>query len=416
MSKKAAALDTAMKSLDHVAALMNLNDEVLGFLRAPQRALVVELPVRMDDGSLRFFTGFRVQHNYALGPVKGGTRFHPEETLDDVKALAFWMTIKNSLAGLPAGGAKGGIAVDPAALSANELERLCRAYIRAVYPMLGPKLDIPGPDVGTPPQVMAWFLDEYENISQHREPAAFAGKPPLLGGSQGRNRATGWGLVYVTEKMLQLQGESLEGKRVAIQGFGNLGTHAADFFTKKGARIVALSDVYGGVFNARGINVEQAAAHTRERGNLKELPGCDALSNSELLELDCDILAPCALQSQITEDNAGRVRARWVVEGANGPTTPEAEKILHDAGICVVPDIVANAGGAVVAYFELVQDLYHYYWTEEEALSKMCVILQRSAEEVYARAEERKIGLRAAAWIASLDKVVTAMRLRGWIR
>jgi len=416
MNTKGTAHDVAMQSLDRVADIMQLSDEVLGFLRAPQRAMIVELPVRMDDGSQRIFTAYRVQHNHALGPVKGGTRLHPEETLGDVKALAFWMTVKNSLAGIPAGGGKGGIAVDPSTLSPTELERLCRAYIRAIFPILGPKVDIPGPDMGTPQQVMAWFMDEYENIAQHHEPAVFAGKPPLLGGSLGRDRATGYGLVYVTEKMLQLRGENLKGKRIAVQGFGNVGTHAADLFTQKGAVIIAMSDVHGGIFNARGINVKEAMKYAQEKGSIKNLPGCDSIGNAELLELECDILAPSALQSQITAQNAERVKARYVVEGANGPTTPEAEDILHQAGVCVVPDVVANAGGATVAYFELVQDLYQYFWPAEEVFSKMSAIMQGSAEEVYVQAVDKKVTLRQAAWIASLGKVVAAMKLRGWVR
>jgi len=416
MNTKTTAYDVAMQSLDRVADIMQLSDEVLGFLRAPQRSMIVELPVRMDDGSLRFFTGYRVQHNHALGPVKGGTRLHPDETLDDVKALAFWMTVKNSLAGIPAGGGKGGIAVEPSTLSLPELERLCRAYIRAIFPILGPKIDIPGPDMGTPQQVMAWFMDEYENIAQHHEPAVFAGKPPLLGGSLGRDRATGYGLVYVMEKMLQLRGENLAGQRIAIQGFGNLGTHAADLFTQKSAIVIAVSDVHGGIFNANGINVKEAMNYIREKGSLTNFPGCDSIGNAELLELKCDILAPCALQSQITAQNAGRIKARYIAEGANGPTTPEAEDMLLAAGVCIVPDVVANAGGTTVSYFELVQDLYQYFWPVEEVFPKMGAIMQKSTEEVYAQAVDKKVSLRQAAWITSLGKVVSAMKLRGWVR
>ena len=416
MSTKATAYDVAMQNLDRVAGIMQLSDEVLGFLRAPQRAVIVELPLRMDDGSLRFFTAYRVQHNHALGPIKGGTRLHPEETLSDVKALAFWMTVKCSLAGLPAGGGKGGITVDPSTLSPAELERLCRAYVRAIFPIIGPKVDIPGPDMGTPPQVMSWFMDEYENIAQHHEPATFGGKSPLLGGSLGRDRATGYGLLYVMDKVLELRGENLTGKRVAIQGFGNLGTHAADLLTQKGATVIAVSDVHGGIFNANGINIKEAMAYIREKGNLTNFPGSDSIGNAELLELKCDILAPCALQSQITAENAGRVKARYILEGANGPTTPEAEDILHAAGVCVVPDVLANAGGVTVSYFEQVQGSYGYYWPEEEIFAKMGAIMQKSAKEVYAQAVDKKVSLRQAAWIASLGKVVAAMKLRGWVR
>ena len=417
MKTKTTAYEVAMQSLDRVAAIMNMGDEILAFLRVPQRSLIVELPLRMDNGSQRIFTAYRVQHNSALGPIRGGTRLHPEETLEDVKALAFWMTVKASLAGLPAGGGKGGIAVDPATLSQGELERLCRAYIRAIFPMINPKVDMPGPDMGTPPQVMAWFLDEYESIAQHHEPAAFSGKPPLLGGSQGRDRSTGYGLVYVAEKVMNLrEGKSLEGKRVAIQGFGNLGTYAAELFAQKGAVIIGITDVHGGIFNARGINIKDALRHVQETGSIKNLPGCDSLCNAELLELDCDILAPCALQSQITKDNAGRVKARYILEGANGPTTPEAEDILHLAGICVVPDVVANSGGVMVSYFEMVQNLYRYFWSAEEVLQKMGTTMQSGAEAVYAQSIDKKVTLRQAAWIAALNRIVDAMKLRGWVR
>lgn len=416
MPEKDSAYDIAMKGLDDVARLMNLSDEVVGYLRTPRRIMIVDLPVRMDDGSLRFFTGYRAQHNAALGPVKGGTRLHKDETLEDVKALSFWMSIKNSLANIPAGGAKGGIAVDPGTLSPFELERLCRAYIRAVYPMLGSDVDIPGPDIGTPQQVMAWFTDEYETLRQGHEPAAFAGKPPLLGGSLGRDRATGRGLVDTAEKILDLRGEHLRGQRVVIQGFGNLGLHAAHFFAEAGAVVTGVSDVSGGIYNEKGIAPAEAAAFLRAHGSFAGMPGAEAVSNAELLELPCDILAPCALQGQLTGANAAQVRARYVVEGANGPTTPEAEALLRDNGVCVVPDIVANVGGAVVAYFELVQNLYHYYWKEDEVFTRLKTIMHGTATEVWASAGKQNLGLRQAAWVSAIEKIVAAMELRGWVR
>ena len=414
--EKDSAYDIAMKGLDDVARIMKLSDEVVGYLRTPQRIMIVELPVRMDDGSLRFYTGYRAQHNSALGPVKGGTRLHKDETLDDVKALSFWMSIKNALANIPAGGAKGGIAVDPATLSATELERLCRAYIRAVFPILGNRVDVPGPDMGTPQQVMGWFADEYEAIAQSHEPAAFAGKPLIMGGSEGRNRSTGRGLVDVAEKIMALQNQTLQGKRIVIQGFGNLGSHAAGFFAEQGAVIVGLSDVNGGLYSDKGIDPAKAVAYMAEHGTIKGMPDADAISNAELLELPCDILAPCALQGQITAANADRIRAACVIEGANGPTTPDAEKIMRDKGITVVPDIMANPGGAVVSYFELVQNLYHYYWKEDEVFAKLKPIMQKTAEEVWVSAHKNNTGLRQAAWISAITKIVEAMRLRGWVR
>ena len=414
--EKDSAYDIAMKGLDNVAGIMNLSDEVVGYLRTPQRILTVELPLRMDDGSLRFYTGYRAQHNSALGMVKGGTRLHKDETLDDVKALSFWMSIKNALANIPAGGAKGGIAVDPSTLSSTELERLCRSYIRAIFPILGARVDVPGPDVGTSQQVMAWFTDEYINLAQGYDLAAFAGKPPILGGSEGRNRSTGRGLVDVMEKILSLKNQQIKGQRIAIQGFGNLGAHAANFFTEQGGVVVALSDVKGGVHCDKGIDPAVAMAHVSKTGYLENLPNTEPLTNADLLELSCDILAPCALQGQITAANANKIKASCVIEGANGPTTPDAEDVLHDKGIIVVPDIVANPGGAVVAYFELVQNLYHYYWTEREVFDKLKPIMQKTAEEVWHSAQKNNIGLRQAAWISAITKIVEAMRLRGWVR
>jgi Glutamate dehydrogenase/leucine dehydrogenase len=414
--EKDSAYDISMKGLDKIAKIMNLSDEVIGYLRTPQRILIVELPLRMDDGSLRFYTGYRAQHNSALGMVKGGTRLHKDETLDDVKALSFWMSIKNALANIPAGGAKGGIAVDPATLSSAELERLCRTYIRAIFPILGARVDVPGPDVGTPQQVMAWFIDEYISLAHGYDPAAFAGKPPILGGSEGRNRSTGRGLVDVVEKILSLNNQQIKGQRIAIQGFGNLGTHAASFFTEQGGVVIALSDVKGGVYCDTGIDPSAAMAHVSKTGFLENLPNTEPLTNAELLELSCDILVPCALQGQITAANANNIKASYVIEGANGPTTPDAEEILHDKGIIVVPDIVANPGGAVVAYFELVQDLYHYYWSEKEVFDKLKPIMQKTAEEVWYSAQKNNSDLRQAAWISAIAKIVEAMRLRGWVR
>ncbi|MDR2743964.1 MAG: Glu/Leu/Phe/Val dehydrogenase [Desulfovibrio sp.] len=415
MSDKNSAYEIAMQSLAATARLMHLSDEITSYLQNYQCILVVQLPVRMDDGSLRFFTGYRVQHNSALGPVKGGIRLHKEETLDDVKALALWMSVKNSLSGIPAGGAKGGIAVDPDTISSVELERLCRAYIRAIYPVIGPKVDVPGPDVGVSQQVMAWFIDEYEILCRGREPVAFAGKPPLLGGSAGRDRATGRGLVYSAEKILSLKKESLKGQSVVIQGFGNLGSYAAQFFSQAGAIVTGISDVHGGVYNPDGLDVAAAFAHMAERGSVSEMSGADHVSNRELLELPCDLLVPCALQGQITGENASRIKARYIIEGANGPTTPEAEAQLHARDVCIVPDIVANAGGAVVAYFEMVQDLYRYFWEEDEVFSRLKLIMDKTAEKIFQTAMTHKFSMRQASWIEAINRIVEAMKLRGWV-
>lgn len=415
-TEKITALEVALQELNTVAGVMHLSDEVMGYLKTPQHVYSVSIPVRMDNGSLRFFEGYRSQHNTALGPSRGGTRFHPDETQDDVVALSFWMTIKNSLAGIPSGGGKGGVRVDPSRLSHTELERLCRGYVRAVFPVIGPDVDVCGPDVGTPQQVMAWFMDEYSVLNHGHTPTAFSGKPPLLGGSLGRDKSTGYGLVAVTEKLLHLNNESLEGKKVAIQGFGNLGSFSAQAFARKGAKIIAISDVRGGIYNSKGIDVAAAFDQVAGTGSVVGLAGCDSLSNAELLAMDCDILTPCALQNQITEENAGAVRARYVVEGANGPTTPGGEAILLDRGITVMPGIVANFGGVLVSYFEQVQNRYCSAWTEDVVMAKLEASMTKCCADVSAVAADKKTSLRTAAWVLALDKVVNAMRLRGWVR
>ena len=414
--KKLTSLDVALQELYAVAQVMKLSDEVVHFLEVPQRFLAVNVPVKMDDGSLRFFKGYRSQHNRALGPSRGGTRLHHEETEEDVKALSFWMTIKNSLAGIPSGGAKGGIVVDPASLSKAELERLCRGYVRAIAPMLGPDVDVFGPDVGTPPQVMAWFLDEYEALVQKHVPGAFSGKPLELGGSAGRTKATGYGLVFSAMELLRQKNQSIQGKKVVIQGFGNLGSFAAEAFAGVGATVVAVSDVFGGIYNPKGIDMPAAFAQMKQAGSIKDLAGCDAVSNEELLALECDILVPAALQNQITQDNASRVRAGIVVEGANGPTTPEGEQILLDKGIDVLPDIVANCGGVLVSYFEQIQNRYCNYWPEKKVFSQLECTMIETCANVYAVSRKRQIRLRTAAWVLALDKVINAMTLRGWLR
>lgn len=413
---KITAFEVALQELHAVAEVMRLSDEVTGFLSEPQRVLAVNIPLRMDDGSMKFFKGYRSQHNRALGPARGGTRLHQHETMDDVKALSFWMTVKNSLAGIPSGGGKGGIAVDPTALSAEELERLCRGYVRAIYPMLGPDQDVFGPDVGTPPQIMAWFMDEYETLIQRHQPGAFSGKPPMLGGSQGRDKATGYGLVYATRELLRQRGQALTGKAVAIQGFGNLGSVAAELFVRSGAKVVAVVDAYGGVYNAGGIVVAKAAAFVRETGSIKGLGGCDALAGDDLWGVSCDIMVPAALQNQITEANAGRLKASFVIEGANGPVTPAGEQVLLGNGIEVLPGIAANCGGVLVSYFEQVQNRYCYAWGEEEVFSRLEKTLVDVTSGVCRVAADKHIPLRTAAWVLALDKVIQAMKMRGWVK
>ena len=416
MKKQAVtAYDAALHELHSVASIMNLPDATVRFLETPQRLIAVTLPLRMDDGSTQCFMGYRSQHNHALGPSRGGTRLHHDETIDDVKALSFWMTIKNSLAGIPCGGGKGGIAVDPAALSQSELERLCRAYIQAIYPVLQPDMDVAGPDMGTPPQVMAWMMDEYERLSGKHVPGGFTGKPILLGGSQGRVQSTGFALVHSTAEFLRRHEQTLEGKTVAIQGFGNLGSNAAATFAQLGAKVIAVNDVFGGIHNAKGIDIPAAIALLQKAGTIKDMPGCDRIDNAALLAMDCDILVPAALHNQLTAENAPKLRARCIVEAANGPTTPEAEQIILDRGIPLLPDIIANAGGVTTSYFENVQNRTTLYWSEEEVLTRLKANTIQVCANVCAVARERKLSMRKAAWVLALDKVIQAMKLRGWV-
>ncbi len=414
--EKLTAYDVALQELHAVAKVMNLSDEVVGFLSSHRRTLEVSIPVRMDDGTMKYFKGYRCQHNNALGPTRGGTRLHKDETMDDVKALSFWMTIKNSLAGIPSGGAKGGIAVDPNSLSKDELQRLCRSYVKAIYPMISPNVDVFGPDIGTPPQVMTWFLDEYENIVQRHEPTAFSGKPIILGGSRGRDKATGYGLVYGVKELLKQNGESLVGKTIAIQGFGNLGAFAAEAFINEGAIVIAAMNSRGGAYNKNGIDVAKAQSLVANNVSLNELEGCEQLASDAIWSLDCDILVPAALQNQVTEDNADSVKAKYIIEGANGPLTPAAEEILLEKGTIILPDIAANFGGVLVSYFEQVQNRYCLAWPAEDVYKRLEEKVTQTTAEVWQVAKEKNVSLRIAAWVLALNKVIEAMQLRGWVK
>jgi len=409
------AYETAMGQLDRVGEQMQLPQAVIAQLREPERSLKVSFSVKMDDGNVKTFTGYRVHHNSALGPTKGGTRIHPQESYDDVVALSFWMTIKNALAGIPAGGAKGGIVADPLELSDGELERICRKYIRAIKPLIGTRVDIPGPDIGTPQQIMAWFMDEYEQCLGEHEPSVIAGKPPLLGGSLARNKATATGLVCVLEQYLSVHGESVEGKTVVVQGFGNLGGNAAEILAGKGARVIGIGDVSGAWYNPSGLDVQDARQYAAKNKVLSGWTGGQVISGEELLELECDVLIPAAIQSQIRGDNVERVKAKIVIEGANGPTTPEAEEYLLGHNVQLIPDIVANVGGAVTSYFEMVQDLYMYFWSEAEVLERLQKHMAVVFNNVWKVAKEQNVSLRTAAWMIALDKIVKAMRMRGRI-
>ena len=417
----------AMEQLDRAAAVIELSPDIHERLKAPERVLTVSIPVVMDDGATKVFTGFRSQYNDALGPFKGGIRYHTDVSLDEVKALSFWMTIKCAVAGLPLGGGKGGIIVDPKGLSGGELERLSRGYIQAIHKYLGPTQDVPAPDVYTNAEIMAWMLDEYEKLTGAHAPGMITGKPLSLGGSRGRDKATAQGGVYVLEQAVAKMGWQRAGTTVAIQGFGNAGSHMAKLLHKAGYKIMAISDSQGGVFNEDGIDPGRAEAIKLAGGllgcycvgtvctldQIKTEGPCRAITNEELLELPVDILVPAALENQITQDNAPRVKAKMIVELANGPTTPEADKILSQNGVLLAPDILANAGGVTVSYFEQVQNAANYYWTEDEALTKLEKIMVSAFEAVWERKEKYGVDMRTAAFVSALERISAAMAARG---
>jgi glutamate dehydrogenase (NAD(P)+) len=378
-----------------------------------KKAVEVSIPVIMDDGSVRVFEGHRVVHNMTRGPAKGGIRYHPDVTQDEVKALAMWMTWKCALMGLPFGGAKGGVVCDPKQLSPGERERLTRRYTTEIINEIGPERDIPAPDVGTDAQVMAWIFDTYSMNVGYSVLGVVTGKPLTLGGSLGREQATARGALYCMRSALQKEGKRFPDTRLVIQGFGNVGRHLAILVADEGAQVVALSDSSGGVVNPAGIDVAAAVAHKAATGSLVGLPDAEPITNEELLELDCDVLVPAALEQVITGDNAARIRARMICEGANGPTTPAADEILEDRGILVLPDVLANAGGVVVSYFEWVQGLQEYFWKEYEVNAKLNDIVVRAFEETWATRERFSTSMRVAAYGLAVQRVAEATTTRG---
>jgi glutamate dehydrogenase (NAD(P)+) len=407
------AWESASAQLDQAARTMNLDPGVHEVLANPRRALEVSLPVRMDDGSIRVFKGYRVHHNTSRGPSKGGIRYHPAVTLDEVKALAMWMTWKCAVVGIPFGGAKGGVVVDPRSLSMGELERLTRRYAYEILPFIGPERDIPAPDLGTDDQVMAWIMDTYSTREGFSVPGVVTGKPAAVGGSAGRRMATARGVMYIALATLKHLAMSVEDARVVVQGFGNVGGGTVQLLHEQGCRIVGVSDVKGGIYNPRGLSPLGLLA-VRARGeSLADYEGGQPVTNEELLELDCDVLVPAAIENQIDEDNADRIKASVIVEGANGPTTPAADEILDERGTKVVPDILANAGGVTVSYFEWVQDLQAYYWSEDEVNNRLRMIMEKSYADVLSVAEERKVTMRTAATILGVGRVAEAHKLRG---
>ncbi len=403
----------ALTQFDRAAEHLNLDDGLRELLKTPKRQLVVSIPVKMDDGSLRVFEGYRVQHNLARGPGKGGIRYHPDVTLDEVKALAMWMTWKCATVNLPYGGAKGGVRVNPKELSQGELERLTRRYATEIAPLIGPDRDIPAPDVYTDAQTMAWIMDTISMFKGHTELGVVTGKPVELGGSLGRQEATARGCQFVIREACRAFGLSLSDATVVVQGFGNAGSNVARFLHEDGARIIALSDSKGGIYNPRGIDPQAALEHKIQTGALQGLPDTEAITNEELLELSCDILVPAALENQITRRNAARIRARLIAEAANGPTTPAADDILFDRGITVIPDILANAGGVSVSYFEWVQNQYGFFWPEDEVRGHLERIMRNAFHAVRAMAERHRVDLRRGAYILAIKRVAEATRVRG---
>ncbi len=405
--------EMALEQFHRAARHVPLKRGIREFLAFPKRELTVNFPVKMDDGSVRIFTGYRVHHSTVLGPTKGGIRYHPGVTLNEVRALAMWMTWKCAIAGLPYGGAKGGVVCDPKQLSGGELERLTRRYATEISVLMGPESDIPAPDVGTNPQVMAWIMDTYSMHRGYSVPAVVTGKPLSVGGSVGREEATGLGCALVAREVARLLGFSVEKARVAIQGFGNVGSHAAVALHRMGALVVAVSDSRGGVYDPTGLDPEALLQHKQARGTVADFGQGRPVSSEEVLELPCEILIPAALEGQITVENASRVQARVILEGANGPTTPEADDVLRDKGVVVVPDVVANAGGVVVSYFEWVQDLQAFFWSEEEVRERLERLLVRSVREVWRVSQEREVDLRTAALVRAIQRVADALHTRG---
>jgi glutamate dehydrogenase (NAD(P)+) len=403
----------AQQQLENVARTFGIDDRLVAVLSQCKKAVEVSIPTSMDDGSVRAFTGYRVTHNVSRGPSKGGIRYHPDVTLDEVKSLAMWMTWKCSLMGLPFGGAKGCVVCDPGSLSRGELERLTRRFTSEIINEIGPEKDIPAPDVGTNASTMAWIFDTYSMNKGHSVLGVVTGKPLTIGGSLGREEATARGASFCLVAALEKQGRSIEGLRVAVQGFGNVGSFFAKFVAELGATVVAVSDSSGGLYNSNGVDVAAAFAHKRDGGGLSELKGGDRITNDDLITIDCDVLAPCALEQVVSETNADAVKAKLIVEGANGPLTPAADDILEAGGALILPDVLANAGGVVVSYFEWVQGLQEYFWKEDEVNARLNEIVKRAFEETWSTRADRSTSMRQAAYGLAVVRVAEATVTRG---
>jgi len=416
MSENLNPFAIAQAQLDEAAAVLQLDEAMHQFLREPMREFHFTIPVRMDDGTTRTFRGFRVQYNDARGPGKGGIRFHPDETIDTVRALAAWMTWKTAVSDIPLGGAKGGVICNPREMSQGELERLSRGYMRRIAPYIGPTRDVPAPDVHTNPQIMAWMLDEYETLVNHHEPGVITGKPLTLGGSQGRTPATAMGGLFTIRDAAELLDMPLNGTSCAIQGYGNVGSWAHRLGTEKfGLKVTAVSDEFGGIYNPHGLDPQVVSDHLWRTGKVADCPETENITNDELLELDVDILIPAAIENQLTANNADRIKAKVVAELANGPTTPEADAILNDKGIYIIPDFLCNAGGVIVSYFEGVQNGYQYYWEEDMVNERLDRKISTAFDAVHNMAQNRQVPTRVAAYLVAVTRVAEAVRLRGWV-
>ena len=406
--------EIAQKQIKSACDKLNTDPAVYEILKNPMKVLEVSFPVKLDNGTIKTFTGYRSQHNNAVGPFKGGIRFHQDVTRDEVKALSTWMTFKCSVAGIPYGGGKGGITLNPREYSIAELERISRAYAKAISPLIGEKIDIPAPDVNTNGQIMSWMVDAYEEIAGKSTLGVFTGKPLEFGGSLARTEATGYGVHLTAKKALEKLGKQVKGATYAIQGFGNVGYYTAYYAHKDGAKIVSISNSKTIIYNENGIDMESVIKEVESNGRVANNGYGKEISNAELLELDVDVLTPCALENQITSENADRIKAKIITEGANGPTTPEADEILYNKGIAVIPDILANAGGVVVSYFEWVQNLQGYYWAFDEVQKKEDDLLSKSFEDIWNLAKEFNVDLRNASYMMSIRRIEKVMKLRGW--
>jgi glutamate dehydrogenase (NAD(P)+) len=411
---RSATSEMAIQQFDIAADKLVIDPNVAGRLRRPERAMIVSVPTRMDDGRVHVFTGYRVQHNDVLGPFKGGIRYHPAVNLGEVSALAMWMTWKCSLVGLPLGGAKGGIACDPAKLSRNELQSMTRRFTAEVLNIIGPDVDVPAPDMGTNEQVMAWIMDTYSQHKGHAVPEIVTGKPVAIGGTLGRREATGRGVVYMIIEAAKHLGIDLSKCTAVVQGFGNVGSVAVKELADIGVKVIGVSDRTGGFFDPNGLPVDKLLEVAYKNHSLEGCPYGESISNEELLEIKCDVLVPAALEMQITKANAARLQCRLLAEGANGPTTPEADAILRNKGVFVIPDILANAGGVVVSYFEWVQDLQNFFWIEEEVNKKLRDILVKAFHEVLNMSQKHAVDMRLAALMIGIDRVARAMLWRGF--